>query len=109
MGLNVFTLFVGFGLGSLVFGALLSFGFGVPLGVFSAVELAAAVDRMERTVLDPEQRASSPVRRSRCASHRTPRVPCSPHRPSSLTGQRTSAMTCGGRSIRCNRRFSAVA
>ena len=43
MGLNVFTLFVGFGLGSLIFGALLPFGFGVALGVFSVVELAAAL------------------------------------------------------------------
>jgi predicted MFS family arabinose efflux permease len=43
MGLNVFTLFVGFGLGSLIFGALLPFGFGAALGGFSAVELAAAL------------------------------------------------------------------
>ncbi|HVB82081.1 MAG TPA: MFS transporter [Candidatus Binataceae bacterium] len=43
MGLNVFTLFVGFGLGSLIFGALLRFGFGAALGAFSAVELTAAV------------------------------------------------------------------
>ena len=43
MGLNVFTLFVGFGLGSLIFGALLPFGFGVALGAFSAVELVAAL------------------------------------------------------------------
>lgn len=39
MGLNVFTLFVGFGLGSLVFGEVLRFGFGTALGVFAAVEL----------------------------------------------------------------------
>ena len=43
MGLNVFTLFVGFGLGSLVFGELLRFGFGVVLGAFTAVELALAL------------------------------------------------------------------
>jgi len=43
MGLNVFTLFVGFGLGSLIFGEVLHFGFGAALGVFSAVELTAAV------------------------------------------------------------------
>ena len=43
MGLNVVTLFVGFGLGSLIFGALLHFGFGAALGAFSAVESAAAV------------------------------------------------------------------
>ncbi len=43
MGLNVFTLFVGFGLGSLVFGELLRFGFGVALGLFAIVELTAAL------------------------------------------------------------------
>lgn len=42
MGLNVFTLFVGFGLGSLIFGAVLRFGFGTALGVFAAVELIFA-------------------------------------------------------------------
>ncbi len=41
MGLNVFTLFVGFGLGSLAFAALLRSGFGVALGTFAAVELIA--------------------------------------------------------------------
>ena len=43
MGLNVFTLFVGFGLGSLIFGELLRFGFGVAFGLFAAVELAIAL------------------------------------------------------------------
>lgn len=43
MGLNVFMLFVGFGLGSLVFGELLRLGFGVALGLFALVELAAAL------------------------------------------------------------------
>jgi len=43
MGLNVFTLFVGFGLGSLIFGELLRFGFGVAFGLFAAVELAVAL------------------------------------------------------------------
>lgn len=38
MGLNVFTLFVGFGLGSLVFAALLRSGFAVAFGTFAAVE-----------------------------------------------------------------------
>ena len=42
MGLNVFTLFVGFGLGSLVFGQLIRFGFPLALGVFAAIELAIA-------------------------------------------------------------------
>jgi predicted MFS family arabinose efflux permease len=43
MGLNVFTLFVGFGLGSLVFGALLQFGFETAFGLFTIVELAIAL------------------------------------------------------------------
>jgi predicted MFS family arabinose efflux permease len=43
MGLNVFTLFVGFGLGSLLFGAVLRFGFAAAFGAFAAVELVAAV------------------------------------------------------------------
>ena len=43
MGLNVFTLFVGFGLGSLIFGALLRFGFGAAFGLFAVVELILAV------------------------------------------------------------------
>jgi hypothetical protein len=42
MGLNVFMLFVGFGLGSLIFGEVLRFGFGPALGVFATVELMAA-------------------------------------------------------------------
>lgn len=43
MGLNVFMLFVGFGLGSLIFGELLRFGFGVAFGLFAAVELVVAL------------------------------------------------------------------
>ncbi len=43
MCLNVFTLFVGFGLGSLIFGELLRFGFGLALGVFAVVELGLAL------------------------------------------------------------------
>jgi len=46
MGLNVFTLFVGFGLGSLIFGEVLRFGFGPALGLFTAIEavlMAASV------------------------------------------------------------------
>jgi predicted MFS family arabinose efflux permease len=43
MGLNVFTLFTGFGLGSLLFGAALSLGFSPALAIFSAVQLGAAV------------------------------------------------------------------
>lgn len=43
MGLNVFTLFVGFGVGSLVFGELVRHGYAVALGAFGAVELVAAL------------------------------------------------------------------
>ncbi|MGH6690273.1 MAG: hypothetical protein ACREF4_06305 [Gammaproteobacteria bacterium] len=43
MGLNVFMLFTGFGLGSLLFGAALSLGFGTALALFSAVQFGAAV------------------------------------------------------------------
>ena len=43
MGLNVFTLFVGFGLGSLFFGWLLQFDFETALGVFAVVELGLAL------------------------------------------------------------------
>jgi predicted MFS family arabinose efflux permease len=43
MGLNVFTLFVGFGLGSLIFGEALRFGFEIALGLFTVVELTAAL------------------------------------------------------------------
>ena len=43
MGLNVFMLFVGFGLGSLVFGEVLRFGFGTALALFTAIELALAL------------------------------------------------------------------
>ena len=43
MGLNVFSLFVGFGLGSLIFGEVLRFGFRAALGMFVAVELTIAL------------------------------------------------------------------
>jgi predicted MFS family arabinose efflux permease len=43
MGLNVFILFVGFGLGSLVFGEVLRLGFGVALGTFVTLELLLAM------------------------------------------------------------------
>ena len=43
MGLNVFTLFVGFGLGSLIFGEVLRFGFGTALALFAAIELILAL------------------------------------------------------------------
>jgi predicted MFS family arabinose efflux permease len=43
MGLNVFTLFVGFGLGSLIFGEMIRVGFEAALSTFAAVELAIAL------------------------------------------------------------------
>jgi predicted MFS family arabinose efflux permease len=43
MGLNVFTLFVGFGLGSLGFGEVLRLGFRPAFGLFAAVELGVAL------------------------------------------------------------------
>lgn len=43
MGLNVFALFVGFGLGSLIFGALLRLGFDTALWTFAAIEATAAL------------------------------------------------------------------
>ena len=43
MGLNVFTLFVGFGLGSLVFSATLELGFGFALATFGAVVFFAGL------------------------------------------------------------------
>ncbi len=43
MGLNVFCLFMGFGLGSLVFGQMLTWGFASALGWFGAVQLLLAV------------------------------------------------------------------
>jgi len=43
MGLNVFTLFVGFGIGSYIFGEMLRLGFAAALAAFAAVQLFAAL------------------------------------------------------------------
>ncbi len=43
MGLKVFTLFTGFGVGSLIFGELLNFGFEVSLGIFGGIQLIAGL------------------------------------------------------------------
>jgi len=43
MGLNVFMLFTGFGIGSLIFGALLRYGFDRALIEFALAQLAAAL------------------------------------------------------------------
>ncbi|MGQ0523116.1 MAG: MFS transporter [Betaproteobacteria bacterium] len=62
MGLNVFTLFIGFGLGSVIFGEVLRFGFGPALGSFAAVELAAALCSLKlfRTELPSHALEQSP-------------------------------------------------
>ncbi len=46
MGLNVFTLFLGFGLGSALFGAAVPLGFPVALGLFAAVQIVAALSAL---------------------------------------------------------------
>ena len=43
MGLNIFTIFIGSGIGSLLFGEALRLGFSPALVIFGAVELAAAI------------------------------------------------------------------
>ena len=43
MGLNVFILFIGFGLGSLLFGTAVPLGFGTALAIFSSVQMASAL------------------------------------------------------------------
>jgi predicted MFS family arabinose efflux permease len=43
MGLKVFTLFTGFGVGSLIFGELLHFGFGVSLAIFGGIQLLSGL------------------------------------------------------------------
>lgn len=43
MGLKVFLLFTGFGVGSLIFGELLNFGFGVSLAVFGLIQLISGL------------------------------------------------------------------
>lgn len=65
MGLNVFTLFVGFGLGSFIFGWLLRFDFGTALAVFAVVEIGLAVAslalfRSEMPARATEARADRP-------------------------------------------------
>ncbi|MBH02650.1 MAG: MFS transporter [Xanthomonadales bacterium] len=59
MGLNVFTLFVGFGLGSLIFGEVLRFGFGTALALFAVIELILALGsiRLFRSEMPGETKA----------------------------------------------------
>jgi predicted MFS family arabinose efflux permease len=63
MGLNVFTLFVGFGLGSLAFGFLMQYGFEVAFGAFAAIELGIAIGalRLFRAELPLTVKARSPM------------------------------------------------
>ncbi len=63
MGLNVFTLFVGFGLGSLIFGEMLRFGFEGALSVFAAVELAIGLLSPLAVSLRDCRPGDSPARR----------------------------------------------
>jgi len=43
MGLNVFTLFVGFGIGSYLFGEALRWGFPASIAIFASVQIIAAL------------------------------------------------------------------
>jgi predicted MFS family arabinose efflux permease len=47
MGLNVFTLFTGFGIGSLLFGEALRLGFGEALTIFGAMQLVIAIGAIQ--------------------------------------------------------------
>jgi len=49
MGLNVFALFTGFGVGSLLFGETLRLGFSAALGIFGGVQLLAALTAFFRS------------------------------------------------------------
>jgi len=59
MGLNVFMLFTGFGLGSLLFGAALQLGFEAALALFSLVQLGAAVVAIPLFRSETAQRAQT--------------------------------------------------
>lgn len=69
MGLNVFLLFMGFGVGSLLFGELLRLGFTIALTSFSLIQLLAAglalgLFRAEGAPADPSplsQLAANPL------------------------------------------------
>jgi len=59
MGLNVFMLFTGFGLGSLLFGTVLQLGFEAALALFSAVQFGAAVVALPLFRSETAQRAQT--------------------------------------------------
>lgn len=60
MGLNVFTLFVGFGLGSLIFSAALQLGLNVALAIFGAVIFLAGMTALHffRSEMSSSRQAS---------------------------------------------------
>jgi hypothetical protein len=58
MGLNVFTLFVGFGLGNIGFGFLSPFGLAIAFAVFAGIELILGVSAL------PLFRSEQPARGS---------------------------------------------
>ena len=58
MGLNVFMLFTGFGVGSFLFGEVLRLGFGPALAIFSTVQLGAAVAAIPLFRVETAARAS---------------------------------------------------
>jgi predicted MFS family arabinose efflux permease len=70
MGLNVFALFVGFGLGSLIFGELLRFGYGTAFGVFAVGEglMTVAAVSLFRSELPEPTNAGAPIDAKRQAS-----------------------------------------
>jgi hypothetical protein len=59
MGLNVFTLFTGFGLGSLLFGEALRLDFSPALAIFSAGQLGASIVAIPLFRSETAGRASS--------------------------------------------------
>lgn len=63
MGLNVFALFTGFGIGSFLFGEALIAGFGPALGIFCVIQLAAAVAGLAlfRTETVPRLKGQAPL------------------------------------------------
>lgn len=69
MGLNVFALFLGFGLGALIFGALLRWGLSAALGTFAAAQAIAAMGSVTlfRSELpsQPATAAPGPLRETR--------------------------------------------
>jgi predicted MFS family arabinose efflux permease len=66
MGLNVFALFTGLGLGSFVFGAVLTAGFAPALAIFSGAELlaAGATTRLFSGEISSDEKNAAPMRRS---------------------------------------------